>query len=219
MASVQAFCDGWSKPLHILVNNAGIMANPALERTVCGWERQLATSYLGHFALTLGLKDALAEASGARVVSVSSSAHLLSPVVFDDPHFRFLRYDPFTANGQSKTACVLMAVEIARRWGDAYGIQANALNPGAIPTNLQRYVGGLRTPEAWRKTVEQGAATSVLLAASPLLADVGGRYFEDCKEAAAVSERPDDYTGVAAYALDAENARRLWDMSLSTLSR
>jgi NAD(P)-dependent dehydrogenase (short-subunit alcohol dehydrogenase family) len=219
MASVQAFCDGWSKPLHILVNNAGIMASPGLERTGRGWEGQFATNYLGHFALTLGLKDAMAEAAGARVVCVSSSGHLLSPVIFDDPHFRFLRYDPLTAYGQSKTACVLMAVEIARRWGNTCGIQANALNPGAIPTGLQRHVGGLRTPEERRKTIAQGASTSVLLAASPLLADVGGRYFEDCNEAAVVSERPDNYTGVAAYALDAENALRLWEMSLSLLSR
>jgi NAD(P)-dependent dehydrogenase (short-subunit alcohol dehydrogenase family) len=112
-----------------------------------------------------------------------------------------------------------MAVEIARRWGNTCGIQANALNPGAIPTGLQRHVGGLRTPEERRKTIAQGASTSVLLAASPLLADVGGRYFEDCNEAAVVSERPDNYTGVAAYALDAENALRLWEMSLSLLSR
>jgi len=219
MASVRAFCDEWSKPLHILVNNAGVMANPDLERTTWGWERQFATNYLGHFALTLGLEHALAEASNARVVCVSSSGHLLSPVIFDDPQFRFLRYDPFIAYGQSKTACVLMAVEIARRWGNTRGIQANALNPGAIPTKLQKHTGGLKTPEARRKTVQQGAATSVLLAASPLLADVGGRYFEDCNEAVVVSERPDDYTGVAAYALDAGNAHRLWEMSLAMLNQ
>jgi NAD(P)-dependent dehydrogenase (short-subunit alcohol dehydrogenase family) len=217
MASVRAFCEGWSGPLHILVNNAGVMATPTLERTPQGWESQFATNYLGHFSLTLGFKRALAEASGARVVCVSSSGHLLSPVIFDDPHFRFLRYDPLLAYGQSKTACVLMAVEIARRWGHSLGVQANALNPGAIATNLQKHTGGLKTPESRRKTVQQGAATTVLLAASPRLSDLGGRYFEDCNEAAVVLERPDDYTGVAAYALDAENATRLWEMSSSML--
>ena len=99
---------------------------------------QFATNHLGHFALALGLHDALAAAGGARIVSVSSAAHLRSPVVFDDIHFAFRPYDPWLAYGQSKTANVLFAVEATRRWaGD--GITANALMPGAIPTNLQRH--------------------------------------------------------------------------------
>ena len=160
--SVRAFADAWNGALNILVNNAGIMATPTLERGAYGWEGQMATNYLGHFALTLWLKDALVEAGSARVVCLSSSAHLLAPVFFDDLHFRFLRYEPFTAYGQSKTACVLMAVEIGRRWAAEHGIRANAVNPGAIATNLQKHTGGLRTPKARRKTVEQGAATTAL---------------------------------------------------------
>jgi NAD(P)-dependent dehydrogenase (short-subunit alcohol dehydrogenase family) len=214
LQSVRAFAGEWTGPLHMLVNNAGIMATPTLERTGNRWEGQLSTNYLGHFFLTLWMKGALAEAGGARVVCVSSSGHLLSPVIFDDPHFRFLRYDPFTAYGQSKTACVLMAVELKRRWGSTYGIESNALNPGAIATNLQKHTGGLKTPMERRKTVEQGAATSVLLAGSPLLAGIGGRYFEDCNEAQIVDERPEDYRGVARYALDAANAERLWELSV-----
>ncbi|MDR7134392.1 NAD(P)-dependent dehydrogenase (short-subunit alcohol dehydrogenase family) [Lysobacter niastensis] len=216
--SVHTFARGWSGPLHILVNNAGIMATPTLERSAGGWEGQMATNYLGHFALTLRMKEALAAAGNARVVCLSSSGHLLAPVIFGDPHFRFLRYDPLTAYGQSKTACVLMAVEITRRWRDAYGIQANALNPGAIATNLQKHTGGLKTPEARRKTVEQGAATTVLLAGSPLLSSVSGRYFEDCNEAQVVTERPDDYSGVASYALDQVSAERLWEFSVRSLN-
>lgn len=180
--SVNAFTASWRGALHILVNNAGIMMPPELERGIRGHEQQFATNYLGHFALTLGLHSALAEAQGARVVSVSSGGHLFSPVVFDDLDFRFRPYDALTAYGQSKTAEALLAVEADRRWaGD--GIRANALNPGAIATGLQKHTGGLRTPERYRKTIEQGAATSVFLGASPLVDGIGGRYFEDVNEA------------------------------------
>ena len=214
--SVRGFAAAWDQPLHILVNNAGIMALPELEHTREGWEMQFATNFLGHFALTIGLHDALAEAHGARIVSVSSSGHMRSPIVFDDLHFDFRVYDPFAAYGQSKTADVLLAVEATRRWSGE-GIYANALNPGAIATGLQKHTGALKTPKERQKTVQQGAATSVLLAASPLLGKVGGRYFEDCNEAAVVTQRTADYTGVAWYALDQADAARLWDTALDLL--
>ena len=214
--SVAQFVQQWSGPLHILVNNAGIMATPRVEHTAEGWEMQFATNFMGHFALTVGLHDALV-ADGARIVSVSSSGNLFSPVVFDDLHFDFRPYDPFVAYGQSKTAAALLAVEATRRWADE-GIYANALNPGAIATNLQKHTGGLKTPVDRQKTPRQGAATSVLLAASPLLEGVGGRYFEDNQEAPVVTRRPADYTGVAWYALDAANAERLWDTALDLLA-
>ncbi len=134
---------------------------------------QFATNFLGHFALTLGLRRSLAQANGARVVSVSSSGSLFGPIFWDDPHFRFMPYDPLLAYAQSKTACTLLSVGIAQRW-DIDGISSNALNPGAIATNLQRHTGGLRTPEHLRKTLEEGAATTVLLAASPLVEGTGG---------------------------------------------
>ncbi|WP_371408644.1 SDR family NAD(P)-dependent oxidoreductase [Micromonospora zamorensis] len=215
--SVRRFVAGWDQPLHILVNNAGIMALPELERTAEGWEMQFATNFMGHFALTVGLHDALAAAGGARVVSVSSSGNLFSPVIFDDLHFAFRPYDPLLAYGQSKSAEALLAVEATRRWSGE-GIHANALNPGAIATGLQKHTGGLRTPKERQKTPQQGAATSVLLAASPLLDGVGGRYFEDCAEAAVVTERPADYTGVAAYAVDPGNAERLWNVASDLIS-
>jgi NAD(P)-dependent dehydrogenase (short-subunit alcohol dehydrogenase family) len=215
--SVATFVAGWKGPLHILVNNAGIMALPSLERTSAGWEMQFATNFLGHFALTVGLRDALAAADGARIVSLSSSANMIAPVFFDDLHFDFLPYDPVVAYGQSKTACVLLAVEATRRWARD-GIMANALNPGAIATNLQRHTGGLKTPVERRKTTAQGAATSALLAASPLLNGIGGRYFEDCNEASVVRMRPTDFGGgVAPYALDPANAERLWAIALELI--
>jgi NAD(P)-dependent dehydrogenase (short-subunit alcohol dehydrogenase family) len=214
--SVRALSAAWQGPLHMLVNNAGVMAIPTLERTPQGWEMQFATNFLGHFALTLGLHAALAAARGARVVSVSSSGNLIAPVLFDDLHFDFMPYDPFVAYGQSKSACALLAVEATRRWSHE-GIFVNALNPGAIATNLQRHTGGLKTPPERRKTPAQGAATSVLLAASPLLEGIGGRYFEDCNEAPTVTRRPPDYSGVAHYALDPANAARLWEVALCLL--
>jgi len=221
--SIEAFARGWAGPLHILVNNAGVMAAP-LSRTAEGWELQFATNHLGHFRLALGLHDALAAAGGARIVSVSSVAHQRSPVVFDDIMFQNREYEPWSAYGQSKTANVLFAVEASRRWADD-GIRVNALHPGGIRTNLQRHVTEeqlrrLRSEStvpapAW-KTPEQGAATSVLLAASPLVEGVGGRYFEDANEALPHVEGT--RTGVMSYALDEEAARRLWRESLRLIA-
>ena len=219
LASVRRFCADWTGPLQILINNAGVMALQNLERTPEGWEMQFATNFLGHFALTIGLRSALAAASGARIVSVSSSANMMAPVFFDDPHFNFIPYNPRLAYAQSKTANVLMAVEATRRWANA-GIFANALNPGAILTNLQKHVGGkLVTPPERQKTAQQGAATSVLLATSRQLEGVGGRYFEDCNEASIVDRRPDNFAGgVAPYAVNSDNAERLWRLATTMLA-
>ena len=216
LASVREFAGRFSaEPVHMLINNAGIMALPELARTREGREMQFATNYLGHFALTLGLHPALKAAGGARVVSVSSSGHLLSPVVFDDLDYHFRPYDPWSAYGQSKTADVLLAVGVTQRWRNEM-IVGNALNPGAIATGLQKHTGGLRTPVDRRKTIGQGAATSVLLAASPLVDGVGGRYFEDCNESPTITQRSNDVGGgVAPYALNADNAARLWDIGVA----
>jgi NAD(P)-dependent dehydrogenase (short-subunit alcohol dehydrogenase family) len=198
-----------------------MMASPEL-RTPQGWEMQFATNHLGHFALATGLHRSLA-AGGARVVSVSSSAHLHSGVVFEDIHFERRAYEPWSAYGQSKSANVLFGVEAGKRWA-ADGITVNALMPGAIHTNLQRHVdpaeldrlrAAAGTGPGW-KTPEQGAATSVLLATSPLLEGVSGRYFEDCNEAEPHQEGTRN--GVAAHALDPEAAERLWQVSLDTLA-
>ncbi len=209
-SSVAAFVRDWTGPLHVLVNNAGIMALQELQLTAEGHELQFATNFLGHFALTTGLRTALAEAGGARVVSLSSNAHHYSDVVHDDLAFAHRAYDPWLAYGQSKTADVLLAVGATAHWADD-GVLANAVNPGAIPTGLQKHIGGMRTPVEKRKTVAQGAATSVLLAASPLVEGVGGRYFEDCAESAVLTGPPEVFGGgVAAWAVDPANAERLW---------
>ncbi|MFI5613989.1 SDR family NAD(P)-dependent oxidoreductase [Amycolatopsis sp. NPDC051903] len=215
--SVAAFVEQWRGPLHVLVANAGVMATPE-RRTAQGWELQFATNHLGHFQLATGLHGALAAAGGARVVVVSSVGHVNGEVLFDDVSFTRTPYDPWVAYSQSKTANVLFAVAAARRWA-ADGIAVNALNPGRIwSTNLGRHrenpptafdpAGSTGVSE---KDIPQGAATSVLLAASPLVEGVTGKYFEDGQEA-------EPYTagvrrGVADYALDPEKADRLWTLS------
>jgi len=226
LTSARAFAAAWSGPLDILVNNAGVMAIQELTISASGHEMQFATNHLGHFALALGLHDALAAADSARIVAVSSGGHLRSPVVFDDIDYAFRDYDPFGAYGQSKAANVLFAVEATRRWS-ADGIVANAVMPGGIATPLQRHLPSHYAADALDafraagtdfKTVEQGAATSVLLAASPLLESVGGRYFENCNEAVQVERRgKPGQGGVAPYALDPANAERLWELSLKLI--
>lgn len=228
LASVDAFASDWQGPLHILVNNAGVMDTPQ-GVTAQGWETQFGVNHLGHFALATGLHDGLAAAGDARVVSVSSSGHASSPVVFDDLFFERREYDPGLAYGQSKTANVLFAVEATRRWAKD-GITANALTPGGVWTPLQRHWSAelraanednARQAEATglfrMKTPEQGAATSVFLAASPQVRGIGGRYFEDCHEAEVVDQLH-GLAGVLPHALDRHAARQLWEASEQLLA-
>ena len=219
LSSINAFVENLKGPLDILINNAGVMAIPDLQKTPAGIEMQFMTNHLGHFALAVGLHEALKSAGSARIVVVASSGHLFSPVVFDDINFLFRPYDALQAYGQSKTACILFAVGANERWSTD-GITVNALNPGAIQTNLQRHVGGkLRSAPEHHRTQQEGAATSILLATSPQLEKTGGRYFENCNEAEMVTKRPDTYEGVAMYALDKENAKRLWNVSMKMIGK
>jgi NAD(P)-dependent dehydrogenase (short-subunit alcohol dehydrogenase family) len=220
-ATVEAFAAAWSGPLHLLVNNAGVMASPQ-SYTAEGWELQFGTNHMGHFILTTALHDALAAAGSARVVSLTSVGHVRSPVVFEDIQFRERAYDPWLAYGQSKTANALFAVEGSRRWaGD--GITVNAVHPGGIWTNLVRHIEPAQlaemraTADPSMKTVEQGASTSVLVATSPLLEGIGGLYFEDCNQAVPYIEGG-PRRGVASWATDPEAAERLWNVSLDLLA-
>ena len=218
--SLEAFAGAWNGPVDVLINNAGVMALPERTLTPQGWELQFATNHLGHFALATLLHDSLAAAGDARILSLTSRGHFRSPVVFEDLHFASRAYEPFLAYGQSKTANVLFAVEATRRWA-ADGITANAVFPGVTPeTRLVRHIseavvnGKLKASGTAGKTLAQGAATPVFVASARVLDGVGGLYFEDC-EAAAVVHDPDAQTaaGVAAYALDPDHARRLWEVS------
>ncbi|MFG2601197.1 SDR family NAD(P)-dependent oxidoreductase [Streptomyces sp. NPDC048462] len=214
-ASVHGLVSAWQGPLHMLVNNAGIMALPDPDRDADGWERQFATNHLGHFALAAG---------GGRIAVVSSTAHLGSPVVFDDINFRERPYDPLLAYGQSKSAVVLFAAEAGKRWA-ADGITANALMPGGIKSPLQKHAFGEDMSDEARavydgypwRSADQGAATSVLVAASPLLDGVSGRYFQNSAEAPVIDPalvgQAAEPVGVAPHAIDPESAARLWDVS------
>jgi NAD(P)-dependent dehydrogenase (short-subunit alcohol dehydrogenase family) len=221
-ASVRAFAErflGRREPLHLLLNNAGVMACP-LARTAEGYELQFATNHLGHFLLTGLLAPALRAGAPARVVNVSSAGHRFSPVVFEDVHYERRPYDKWEAYGQAKTANVLHAVALDRRLRGA-GVRAFALHPGGIVTELGRHlspddVAQLRARSAsaklrW-KTVEQGAATSVWAATAPELEGQGGLYLEDCR-VGRPKDSADDAEGYAPWALDPAAAERLWSAS------
>lgn len=222
------------RALHILVNSAGIMASP-LVRDARGYESQFATNHLGHFQLTARLWPALQKANGARVVSVSSWGHRLSPVIFEDVNFEHREYDRMSAYGQSKTANVLFAVQLDEL-GKEEGIRAFALHPGTIvSTDLSRNFSEdeLRSfgvideqgnpvlnPVKQQKTIAQGAATSVWFATSPQLDGMGGVYGENSDISPLV--QPGDSVelkagfrpiGVMPYAVDPESARKLWTLS------
>jgi len=220
------------QPLHILVNNAGIMAGPLL-RDRRGFEHRFASNHLGHFQLTVRLWPALLRSKRARVVSVASRGHWFSPVIFDDPNFEHRPYDPWQAYGQSKTANILFAVELDRM-ARSRNVRAFSAHPGAVvETGLARHVATdtLRKAGAvdehgrtvidsakGMKTVEQGASTIVWCATSPELNGLGGAYCEDndiaslSNEAArhsSPSSSPEQRKGVKPYAVDPNNARRL----------
>ncbi|MFJ4415974.1 SDR family NAD(P)-dependent oxidoreductase [Streptomyces sp. NPDC088925] len=231
-ASVARFLAAWREPLHLLINNAGVVTG-GLSRTREGWEWQFATNHLGHFALATGLHGALArgaaERGGARVVAVSSTAHMRAGVDFDDLHHTRGPYDPQLAYARSKTANSLFAVAATRRWARD-GIVANTVNPGGVATGLQRHFTqrqrrSLDAAEAagvfTYKTVGKGAATTMVAAVLPALAHAGGRYLDDCQEAytvpddAALAEHPH---GVKEWALDPALAERLWTVSAALTS-
>jgi len=245
--SIDAFADRFlasAKPLHILVNSAGIMATP-FERDSRGYEIQFATNHLGHFQLVARLWPALKAANGARIVSVSSWGHRHSPVIFEDPNYERRDYTPWLGYGQSKTANILLAVAADARGKDD-NIRAFSLHPGAIAgTGLEKHIrkedliaAGILDaegkpiidPSKNQKTVEQGAATSIWCAVSPQLDAMGGLYCENCDVAplvsAAVEAAPAEdgsrkfasrALGVMPYAVDAEAAERLWGLSEALL--
>ncbi|WP_405905116.1 SDR family NAD(P)-dependent oxidoreductase [Streptomyces sp. NBC_00828] len=222
--SVRTFAERFlasGRTVDIVINNAGIMACPET-RVGPGWEAQFATNHLGHYALVNRLWPAIAP-GGARVVSVSSGGHHNSAIRWDDPHWK-TGYDKWQAYGQAKTANVLFAVQLDRL-GQESGVRAFSLHPGGILTPLQRHLakeemvergwidedGKLVNPDAF-KTPEQGAATQVWAATSPQLAGMGGVYCEDC-DIAEPAPADGERTGVQAYAIDPEQAARLWALS------
>lgn len=232
-ALIDAFVTRWldsGRPLHILINSAGASGEPI--RDARGYETQFATNHLGHFQLTLGLLPALRAAYGARVVNVSSGAQRFSDIRWDDPNF-ITGYDSLAAYAQSKTANVLFAVELDRRWAK-HGIRGYAVHPGVVVgTKLNSSAGKdalkamglideagrpIIDPAIGKKTPQQGASTIVFAATSELVAEIGGVYLKD-NDISPLDEEPKPVTAqsipsdVMSHSIDSQSARRLWELS------
>ena len=235
--SVRKFTEDFKESfgkLDLLINNAGIMACPET-RIGNGWESQFAVNHIGHFLLTKELMDTMAENDGARFVSLSSSAHSLTGILWDDIHFRNNSYDKWMAYGQSKTASSLVAIEFHRRMVDK-GVSGFSVHPGGILTPLQRHLqkeemvalGWLdedgspsEMAKNFFKTTSQGASTTLWCATSPSLNGIGGVFCEDCdiaKRKNDVDESLQRYFGVADWAVDTEEASKLWDVTEKMLA-
>jgi NAD(P)-dependent dehydrogenase (short-subunit alcohol dehydrogenase family) len=190
---------------------------------------QIGVNHFGHSLLTLLLAPNLEKAAKpgrtARVVQLTSGSHRQSAMRWNDVHFRSTPYDRWEAYGQSKTANALFAVEFSKRFADR-GVTANAVHPGGIRTRLQRHVtpeerlrrgwGPEDQPSPKLKTLEQGASTSVWAALGAELEGIGGLYLEDCAQALP-AEAGQAYGGVWPWALDPEEAARLWSLTRETV--
>jgi len=223
LASVRAAAAAISARLDrvdVLINNAGVMFTP-FGRTSDGFETQFGVNHLGHFEWTRQLLPLItAGATGARIVNVTSAGHGIADVDLDDPNWEKRPYDKFASYGASKTANILFTVALDTRFRDQ-GVRSLAVHPGMVTTNLARHMSdtdwetmgammksrpgndGKPRPPVPLLTPEQGAATQVWAATSPELADVGGVYLADCEISPAVR----------SYALDAERAAALWELS------
>jgi NAD(P)-dependent dehydrogenase (short-subunit alcohol dehydrogenase family) len=225
--SVRAFAERFldsGRKIDLLINNAGVMASP-LFRVGPGWEGQFATNHLGHYVLTNLLWAAIARDGGGRVIELTSAAHRISGIRWDDLQFERDPYDKWQAYGQSKTANSLFAVQLDELGHDA-GVRAFAVHPGGILTPLQRHlereemvaagwIDEAGNPDERFKTPEQGASTSVWAATSPQLDGMGGVYCENCDIAEPTDfESPlARYQGVNPHAIDRDDAARLWTLS------
>lgn len=224
--SIDAFAERFlagNQSLDILINNAGIMASP-FARDARGNESQLSTNVLGHYRLTCRLWTALKDSSGARVVLLSSANHRVKVSDFlRDPNFERTAYEPWKAYANSKAGNILLAVAFDEI-GNSHGIRAYAVHPGGIietglarhmDMNIARAVGmideegnAIIDPESGWKTPQQGAATMIWAATSPLLTETGGVYCADCDVGTMLSEDEGELslTGVSPGLLDRANA-------------
>ena len=235
--SVKKFTEDFKenfKKLDLLINNAGIMACPET-RIGNNWESQFAVNHIGHFLLTKELMSTMAETDGARFVSLSSSAHSLTGILWDDIHFETNSYDKWMAYGQSKTASSLIAIEFHKRMIDK-GVSGYSVHPGGILTPLQRHLqkeemvalgwmdkDGAPSEMAknFFKTTSQGASTTLWCATSSSLNEIGGVFCEDCdvaKRKNEVDESLQRYFGVADWAIDTDEASKLWDITEKMLA-
>jgi NAD(P)-dependent dehydrogenase (short-subunit alcohol dehydrogenase family) len=227
--SVDTFADKFlasGRPLHLLINNAGIMFVP-LRRDPRGYESQLATNYLSVFQLTARLWEALKKANDARVLNLSSQGHQFAPFNFDDPNFEHHEYQTLQAYGHSKTAVNLFSLELDNR-AKSFGVRAYSIHPGntwgteltrEAPTEILQQFGFLddkgnpiQEVIDSLKTIPQGAATTIWAATSPLLNEVGGVYLEDV-DIAELATDSSITNGVKSYSLDEASAKQLWRLT------
>jgi len=215
--------------LSLLINNAGIMACPET-RVGDNWESQFAINHIGHFLLTKELMSTMANTEGSRFVSLSSSAHALTGILWDDIHFSKQPYDKWMAYGQSKTASSLIAIEFNERMKN-YGVEGFSVHPGGIITPLQRHLekeemialgwmdedgSPSELAKNFFKSPSQGASTTLWCATSNDLNGLGGVFCEDCniaKRKSEVDESLQRYFGVADWAIDKNEAAKLWTLS------
>lgn len=214
-----------NRALDLLILNAGVSFPPTI-KDYRGFDTHFATNYLGHFQLTLGLWEALKRSGNARVVALSSIGHMTGPIDLDDLHFTKRPYDKFVSYGESKSATSLFAIELDKR-GREHGVRAFAVHPGAVLSGLTRHLSnedlaawgvrrnedGTYTSSGGFKTAEQGAATSVWCAVSPMLEGKGGVYCEDVDIAELVSSDSSLQRGVRSWAIDPVLAEKLWTLS------
>jgi NAD(P)-dependent dehydrogenase (short-subunit alcohol dehydrogenase family) len=231
LKSVRACADGLltkGERFDVVIANAGVMATP-FGYTADGFETQFGTNHLGHFVFVNRIAPLIR--AGGRLINLSSAGHRYSNVNLEDPNFERTPYEPYISYGRSKTANILFAVAFDKRHRER-GVRAAAVHPGAIPTELGRYMDPShrqtiidqinkqlaaegKGPFQW-KTVPQGAATSVWAGVVAPADEIGGRYCENCRVGNVV---PDDVTitavseGVRAYALDPNTAEALWRKS------
>lgn len=207
-----------NRPVDLLILNAGIMSCP-LARSPEGIESQLATNFVGHACLAHALVPALLDSAEPRLISLSSTAHQMSPVVFGDINYERRAYDPWEAYAQSKTATALLAVKVSQELGTR-GVTAHTLHPGGVMTGLLKYMNGniaaelsnrykFDTSKVKVKSLAEGAATTAWTATEPALLKRPTAYLEDCR-IAEVIDVPNYSRGVMRYALDADNASALW---------
>lgn len=227
--SIDEFAERFLKsgrPLHLLINNAGIMWVP-LRRDQRGFESQLAINYLSQFQLTARLWPALVKANGARVINVSSQGHHFSSFNFEDPNFTRRDYQSLEAYGQSKSACNLFSLELDER-GKRRHVRCYSVHPGSVngtelarEASLEQFIklgicdkDGTIFPEilASLKSIPQGASTTVWCATSKKLDEIGGVYCEDT-DIATLAPEGSTTNGVRPYSLDESNAKRLWTLS------
>ena len=214
--------------LDVVIANAGVMATP-FGHTADGFETQFGTNHLGHFALINRIEPLIR--LGGRLVNLSSAGHRYANVDLRDPNFDRTPYDPWVAYGRSKTANILFAVAFDQRHRGR-GIRAAAVHPGGIDTELGRHLDPKHLqgiveqinqqlaaegkPPFQRKTIPQGAATSVWAAVVASPEEIGGRYCENCHVGHVVADNVAISAiseGVRGYALDPSTAEALWQKS------